>query len=360
MKHTPTAQSNRNQLSKTWMRLDEKGLYCVPADTYIDPWRPVEKAVITHAHADHARAGSQHYWAHPATLSFMEQRKQLVEVKEAPPVCHAHGYGEVFELGGGVECSLHSAGHMLGSAQVRLSYRGEVWVVSGDYKRAPDPSCAPFEDVRCDVFISEATFGLPIYRWPRPESIVEALLEWWQSNAASERTSLVYAYSLGKAQRVLAHLAQCSEGRRPGSVVVHPAVAKMMPTYERAGISFPPWLVVDQAEDLAQRERASALYLGPPTAFKGRWLKTAQRPDHAFVSGWMQLRGQRRRRGYQKGFVMSDHADWLELLQTIRACQAEQVFLTHGYSDTLARYLREAKGLQAEDLRALRHVASPG
>ena len=248
--------------------------------------------------------------------------------------------------------SFHSAGHVLGSAQIRLEAGGESWLVSGDYKRCADPSCAPFEPVQADVFITEATFGLPIYRWQSGAEVAGEILSWWQ--AAPERPSILFAYAFGKAQRLLAELAAIGVGEpgRPGTegneILLHGAVETLMPAYREAGVRLPPTLPVSaiaKGESLAGR-----LVIAPPSAHRSLWMKRFKLPQTAFVSGWMAVRGARRRRGYERGFVLSDHADWPGLIRSVQQSGARQVYVTHGNSDGLARYLSEVEGISAEPL----------
>jgi putative mRNA 3-end processing factor len=318
------------------LQLTPQGLYCPAAQAWIDPWRPVERALITHAHADHARPGCGEYWAVGASEAILRQRLgagiRLIPVD----------YGQLHRIGG-ARVSFHSAGHVLGSAQVRLEAGGESWLVSGDYKRCADPSCAPFEPVSADVFITEATFGLPIYRWRPGQEVAGDIRSWWQ--AAPERPSILFAYAFGKAQRLLAELAAIGVEEE---VLLHGAVQALMPAYRETGVPMPPTRPVSElgrAEFLAGR-----LVIAPPAAHRSPWMKRFRLPQTAFVSGWMAVRGARRRRGYERGFVMSDHADWDGLLRSVRDSAARQVFVTHGNSEGLARYLREVEGISAEPL----------
>jgi len=327
------------------LQLTDQGLYCPAARAWIDPWRPVPRALITHAHADHARAGCGEYWAVGASETILRQR--LGANIHLIPV----DYGQLHRIGE-ARVSFHSAGHVLGSAQIRLEAGGESWLVSGDYKRCADPSCTPFEPVRADVFITEATFGLPIYRWQSGADVVREILQWWQ--AAPERPSILFAYAFGKAQRLLAELAAIGVGEpgQPGGegseILLHGAVEALMPAYREAGVPLPPTLpasAIPRGEPLAGR-----LVIAPPAAHRSPWMKRFRLPQTAFVSGWMAVRGARRRRGYERGFVMSDHADWSGLLQSVRDSNARQVYVTHGNSHGLARYLREVEGISAEPL----------
>jgi putative mRNA 3-end processing factor len=322
-----------------------EGLCCRAADAWIDPWRPVPRALITHAHADHARPGCGEYWAIGASETILRQR--LGAGIQVIPVA----YGDLHRIGE-ARVSFHSAGHVLGSAQIRLEAGGESWLVSGDYKRCADPSCAPFEPVTADVFISEATFGLPIYRWQSGAQVAAEILRWWQ--AAPERPSILFAYAFGKAQRLLAELAAIGVGQPGGpggegnEILLHGAVEALMPAYREVGVMLPPTLpasAIGRGESLAGR-----LVIAPPSAHRSPWMKRFRLPQTAFVSGWMAVRGARRRRGYERGFVMSDHADWPGLIRSVRETGARQVYVTHGNSDGLARYLREVEGISAEPL----------
>lgn len=320
-----------------------QGLYCPPGDFYIDPWRPVDRAVITHAHADHARTGHGHYLAHADAAGVLRARL-------GPIALQPLAYGEVVEHRG-VRISLHPAGHVLGSAQVRLAHGGRVWVVSGDYFVAgdapagddPNPTCPPFEPVRCDCFVTESTFGLPVYRWQPTSRVLADLADWWRANAALGRPSLVLAYSFGKAQRVLAGL-----GEDIGPIAVHGAVAPINAAYRAAGVRLPP---CDTVEALRARgDLSRALVVAPPSVQGSRWATALGRPADAFASGWMQLRGARRRQGVDRGFVLSDHADWPGLLQAIAATGAARVIVTHGQEAVLVRWLTQ-RGLQAASFR---------
>ena len=315
-----------------------EGLYCPPGDFYIDPWRRVERAVITHAHADHARTGHAHYLATAVSEGLLRARLGAD--------IHLQGlaYGETVERHG-VRISLHPAGHVLGSAQVRVEHQGRVWVASGDYRTTPagavpDRTCAPFEPVRCDVFITESTFGLPIYRWRSDAELFGEINRWWQDNAETGRASVLSCYSLGKAQRILAGV-----DASIGPIVCHGAVEPLNRAYRAAGIPLPETLSVSEVSDPAVLRRA--LVLCPGSALGTPWIKRFGDFSDAFASGWMQVRGWRRRGGLDRGFVLSDHADWPGLLSAIGASGAERVIVTHGSVPVLVRYLQE-QGLQAE------------
>ena len=309
-----------------------EGLYCPPGDFYIDPWRPVPRAVITHAHSDHARYGNGHYLASADAEGVLRARLGEIDLQVVP-------YGERLRHHG-VTLSLHPAGHVLGSAQVRLEHGGRVWVASGDYKVAPDPTCAPFEPVRCDVFITESTFGLPIYRWCPDEEIFADINAWWARNASHARASVLCCYSFGKAQRVLA-------GVDPsiGPIIVHGAVQPLNAAYRAGGVALPDTRLVTEVQDKADLRRC--LVVCPPSAAASPWMRRFGDAQTAFASGWMQVRGNRRRGGYDRGFVLSDHADWPGLMEAIAATQAQRVIVTHGSVPVMVRHLRE-RGLQAE------------
>jgi putative mRNA 3-end processing factor len=313
------------------------GLFCERGGFFIDPWRPVERALLTHAHADHARAGMGSYLAAAPGLPLLRKRLGEGARVETLP------YGERARLGE-VAVSFHPAGHVLGSAQLRLEARGEVWVVTGDYKRAADPTCAPFEPVRCHVLVTEATFALPIYRWAPAAEVAREALAWWHEGRAAGRSSVLFCYALGKAQRLLAEMGPLPDGR---PVLTHGAVEAIVACYREAGVALPP--TAPATADLAPEARRGALVLAPPSAAGTPWLRRFAPYETAFASGWMRLRGAKRRRAVDRGLVLSDHADWPALWQTVRDSGAERVLATHGYADTFARALGEA-GLDARPL----------
>lgn len=312
--------------------LRREGLYCPAGDFYIDPWRPVERAVITHAHGDHARAGHARYLAAAAAEHVLRARLGDIPLQTL-------AYGETVDLAG-VRVSLHPAGHVLGSSQVRIEQRGRVWVASGDYKVESDPTCAPFEALRCDTFISESTFGLPIYRWPSGAHVLGEINRWWAGNAAAARTSVLFCYAFGKAQRILAGV-----DASIGPLLVHGAVEPLNRAYRASGVALPPTRLVSEVADKGELRRA--LVLAPPSAQGTPWLKRFGDYSDAFASGWMQLRGTRRRRALDRGFVLSDHADWPGLLSAIGATGATRVIVTHGQVPVMVRWLGE-QGLEAE------------
>jgi putative mRNA 3-end processing factor len=314
-----------------------QGLYCPQGDFFIDPRQPVKRAVITHAHADHARGGSQSYLCARESQRLLEAR--IGREATIQPLA----YGEKLRINA-VSLSLHPAGHVLGSAQVRIERGGRVCVISGDYKTDLDPTCAPLEPLRCHHFISESTFGLPIFKWPSQQDVMGDILSWWQANRKEGRTSVLFAYALGKAQRVLAGL-----GAPPGPILTHGAVEKINRCYREAGIALPATRYVGGVEDRALLKEA--LVIAPPSADHPAWLKRFPQRSRGFASGWMRIRGHRRRRAVDRGFVLSDHSDWDGLVQTITATGAESIALTHGYAHALARWLQE-KGYPADILPA--------
>ena len=319
------------------IQLTDRGLYCPPGDFYIDPWRPVPRAVITHAHGDHARRGHGVYYASHASRPLLRQRL----ARDALVLTAAYDHG--FRLGD-ARVSFHPAGHILGSAQVRVEHGGRVWVAAGDYKRDTDPTCADFQVVPCDTFITEATFALPVYRWPPVAREVAAIHDWWQEAAAQGRTAVLFTYALGKAQRILAELTAFTDA----TVDLHGALVPLVAAYREAGVAMVP------TEAVSARPRGhdfrGSLVLAPPSAAGSSWMKRLRPETTGFASGWMRIRGNRRRRGYDRGFVISDHVDWHDLLQTVHDTGARRVLATHGRTDVLVRYLNEVAGVAAAPL----------
>lgn len=320
----------------------DRGLWCATGNFHIDPWRPVERAVVTHAHADHACPGCEYYLASPATCDLL--RVRIGPNIDATPI----PFGKPVTQGD-TRVSLHPAGHILGSAQVRVEdtrtgQRNDgSWCVSGDYKTDPDPTAEAFEPVRCDTFISETTFALPIYRWPDRGRIAREINNWWRTNAQKGRTSVLLAYSLGKAQRVLRLLDPAI-----GPIGVHASIPKLSAVYERHAVVLPRAVTAnaDSAGDL----KNGGVIVAPPSASSGPWIRRFAGPEGlrvAMVSGWMRVRGRRRWQSLDHGFVLSDHADWPGLLATIRETGATRVGLTHGSASTMARYLAEHRSLDA-------------
>lgn len=311
-----------------------EGLYCPAGGFHIDPWRPVARALVTHAHADHARPGHASYLCAEPGAGLMRTRLGDVALQTLR-------YGERLRCGDAV-VSLHPAGHVLGSAQIRIEAHGEVCVVSGDYKLGADPTCAAFEPVACRTFVTESTFGLPIYRWPPLHALIADIHAWWQENAAAGRCSLLSCYALGKAQRLLASI-----DAGLGPILVHGAIESVNRAYRAAGIALPATGLASAATDKATIGRA--LVLAPPSAAGSTWARRFGDASLAFASGWMLVRGARRQRRVEQGFALSDHADWPGLLAAIRDTGAERVRVTHGRADALVRYLGEL-GLQADAL----------
>jgi putative mRNA 3-end processing factor len=313
------------------------GLFCEAGGFHIDPWGAVPRALITHAHGDHARAGSAAYLCADASAPLLARRFGPDAIIESVP------YGRAVTIGG-TRVSFHPAGHVLGSAQIRVEGPDGVWVVTGDYKRAADPTCAPFEVVPCDVFVTESTFALPIYRWDPPAAVIGELVDWWHANGATGLTSIVFCYTIGKAQRLLAEIGRVSD--RP--IWVHGALLPMIEAYREAGVAMAP------TQALIERPRgasfAGELVLAPPSARGTPWMRRLGNLSDALASGLMRVRGVRRQRAYDRGFVLSDHADWPAVIETIADSGASRVLATHGHAEPLARFLRE-QGVDAAVIR---------
>ena len=323
----------------------EQGLYCAQGDFYIDPWRPVDRAVVTHAHSDHATPGCKRYLCSDIGQEVLRPRvHQGANIEGA-------AYGESVTING-VHVSLHPAGHLLGSAQVRVEHAGRVEVVTGDYKTQADLTCQPFEPVRCHRLITECTFGLPIYRWRPEHELADEINGWWRDNIAAGRTSVIFAYALGKAQRVLSLVDRGLVAQTGGLVVVHGSVRRFVEVYRDAGVDLPE--VQTSNDDTRKLIKGQGLVVAPPSVLGTPWLKRFAPASLAFASGWMMVRGNRRRRGVDRGFVVSDHVDWPGLLATVEACGCASVGATHGYTAATARYLRE-QGYDADEV-ATRYV----
>jgi len=319
------------------LELRECGLYCPAGDFYIDPWEPAERAIVTHAHSDHACPGSRAYLAAAPGEALLRQRLG------SGAAIQALDYAKPMTLGT-ARVSLHPAGHILGSAQVRIESNGEVWVVSGDYKLAPDPTCPPFEPLRCHTFVTESTFGLPIFRWPGAGQVLEDIHAWWRANRETGKSSVLFGWPLGKMQRVLAGLDPAI-----GPVYAHGAVERVNRIYRACGIALP-------ATPPPAGDTKRALILAPPGWQGSPWMKRFSAASTALVSGWMRIRGTRRRRSLDRGFVLSDHADWPALLAAIDQTRAETVWVTHGFRAPLVRWLQE-HGRQAVEVPV--HVPAP-
>lgn len=308
-----------------WLQLTDAGLYCAPGDFHIDPSRPVARAVITHGHSDHARPGHGAVLATPETISIMKVRLGEYSADRF----QALGYGVALQHGD-VMIRLHPAGHILGSAQVELHFRGQRVVISGDYKRSPDPTCKGFELIPCDLFVTEATFGLPVFRHGRDMEEIGRLLE--SQRAFPDRAHLVGCYGLGKCQRLIALLRQAGYDR---PIYLHGALKSMTDLYVALGHDFGELVLVSEAG----RGLAGELVLCPPSALKDRWSRRLADPVTAFASGWMRVRGRARQRGVELPLVISDHADWPQLIDTIAETGAEEIWVTHGREDALVHQL---------------------
>lgn len=324
-------------MSRPLLEFNDNGIYCHAGRFYIDPWKPVDDAVITHAHADHARWGSKRYLAHHLS-------KEILYYRLGDIVLQTVDYNEPL-LKNGVKISLHPAGHVIGSAQIRVEYKGEIWVVSGDYKLEDDGVCAPFEPVKCHSFISECTFGMPVYRWKPQQEIYDAINQWWRQNAAEGKTSVIMGYSLGKAQRILRHLDPSI-----GQLFAHGVIQNTQEALARDGISL---LHTERVTPEIARDRyPGSMILAPPSAAGTPWMKKFLPYSFGYCSGWMSIRGAKRRRAADRGFVLSDHADWNGLITAIAATECESVYLTHGYTASFSRYLAE-QGYDAHEAHTL-------
>jgi len=307
------------------LEFTSRGIYCSRADCYIDPKRVVERAIITHAHSDHARRGSKHYLAHRLTVPVLQHRlgkkisTQSVE------------YGEEIIIND-VRFSLHPAGHVIGSAQVRVEYNGEVWVVTGDYKLAHDSLAGAFEPVQCNVLCTESTFGLPVYKWEDSESVIKKINKWWKKNTEENITSVLFCYSLGKAQRLLHSI-----DTTIGSVYVHPAIERINEIFRQQKLPIPGvHLLTESTKAEALQE---ALVMIPPTAMRNGWLDHIPNYSTANASGWMATQNISWMQNSDTGFVISDHADWDGLNKAVHLSGAEKIYVTHGFTDQFARWL---------------------
>jgi len=318
------------------LQFTDKGIYCAAGDFYIDPWQPVQRAVITHAHSDHARWGHRHYLCHRDSVPLLQLRLGAdISVQGIP-------FGETVQYNG-VRISLHPAGHMIGSAQVRVQQGSEVWVVSGDYKVENDGLSGQFEPLPCQVFVTECTFGLPIYNWQPQGIIFSNIREWIQENRQAGKHSVLLAYSLGKAQRLLHNLADAVP-----RFYVHGAIHVAHQVLLADGHPLPPVHYI--TPDTPKADLKDGLIIAPPAAAGTAWMRRFLPYALGVCSGWMQVRGHMRRRNADAGFALSDHADWPGLLQAVKATGAEQVYTTHGFSSAFARYLQE-NGIPAEEVR---------
>jgi len=317
------------------IKFTNKGIYCEQGDFYIDPWQPVNLAVTTHGHADHVKWGNKAYLCHELTRPILNQRLGPDLVIETLP------YNKEISING-VKLSLFPAGHVIGSSQIRLEYKGEICVVSGDYKVEYDGISTAFEPVKCHTFVSESTFGLPIYKWQPQNLIFGQIKDWVSDNRDKGKTSVLVAYSLGKAQRLIKNLAEY------GEIYVHNSIANLNEGFIRAGVDLPESIRI--TADLKKETLQQGLVIVPPALAEGKWIKTLQNAATGVCSGWMQVRAGRRWRSADAGFALSDHADWPGLLSAIKATEAETVFVTHGFTATFSKYLNEI-GIYSEEVK---------
>lgn len=318
------------------LQFTDKGIYCPQADVHLDPWQPVARALITHGHSDHARWGSQRYLCTHEAKSVIQYRLNTTSPIESV------SYGEEVIING-VKFSFHPAGHILGSAQIRVEYQGEVWVFSGDYKLQTDGISAPFEPVRCHTFITESTFGLPVYKWKPSSEIFGEVNDWWRKNKEEGKVSVIAAYSLGKAQRVLNNL-----DISIGKIFLHGAIANVNNVIRAQGVRLNDTYLI--TKETTKKDWAGSLVMCPPSAVGSPWIRKFMPYSLGIASGWMSLRGTRRRRGADRGFALSDHADWEELNTAVKETGATRVFVTHGYSELFSQWLRD-KGLDAHEIK---------
>ena len=312
--------------AKPLLEFNDNGIFCSAGNFYIDPWRPVKYAVITHAHSDHTKWGHEHYLAHSLSREVLKYRLGDINLETID-----YGYTVVKN---GVQISFHPAGHVIGSAQIRVEYKGEVWVVSGDYKVEDDGVCQPFEPVKCHSFISECTFGMPVYKWRPQSEIFNGINNWWRQNVNEGKTTVLVGYSLGKAQRILQGL-----DLSIGSVYTHGVIENTNEALRRNGVELNATTRV--TPDTDRHDMRKGLILCPPSSVGTPWMRKFYPYSFGYCSGWMALRGAKRRRAADRGFVLSDHADWDGLIQAIKATECETVYLTHGYTATFSRYLAE-------------------
>lgn len=304
----------------------ERGIYCPAGDFFIDPWRPVDRALLTHGHADHARPGHSQYLSSQSAAPVLRHRLGDIELDTVR-------FEEPLRIGDAT-VSFHPAGHVPGSAQIRVDVGGQVWVASGDYKTVADGVSEPFSPVRCHAFITESTFGLPVFRWPSQSEIAVQINEWWRDCQSQGRIPVLGAYALGKAQRILSMLDNHS-----GPILTHGAIEKTTQILREQGFSFPRTTQI--TPDTRIKDHPGAIVLAPPSALSGPWIRRFGNVSTGFASGWMQIRGVRRRRAADRGFVVSDHADWNGLNQAIRQTGAEKIFVTHGYTEVFSRWLKD-------------------
>lgn len=307
------------------LQFNEKGIYCAAADVYLDPWKPVEKAIISHGHADHSRWGHKAYITHHINVPIIKHRLGEINVT-------GKEWGETFTIKN-VKFSLHPAGHIIGSSQIRVEHKGEIWVFTGDYKTEDDGVATPYEPVKCHTFITECTFGLPAFKWRPQSEVFNDINTWWSTNKAEGKTSVIFGYSLGKAQRLLRYL-----DTDIGKIYTHGAIENMTEVI-RPLSTMPETTRITR--ETKKEELLGNIVVAPPSAHGSTWIRKMVPYVTASASGWMTFRGARRRRAIDKGFVLSDHCDWQGLLESIEATGAEKIISTHGYTDIFTRYLLE-------------------
>ncbi|SEM06460.1 putative mRNA 3-end processing factor [Aquimarina amphilecti] len=307
------------------LEFTEKGIYCDVAKVYLDPWKPVDKAIITHGHADHSRWGHKQYITHHTNIPIIKHRLGDINV-------NGKEYGETFIINN-VKFSLHPAGHIIGSSQIRVEHKGKVWVFTGDYKIENDGISVPYEPVKCHTFITECTFGLPAFKWTPQNEVFRDINQWWAENKSEGKTSILLGYSLGKAQRLLKYL-----NPEIGRIYTHGAIENMTNVI-RSMIDFPKTTLVTR--ETKKEDFIGNIVVAPPSAHGSTWIRKMVPYVTASASGWMTFRGARRRRAIDKGFVLSDHCDWDGLLTAVKETGATKVISTHGYTEIFSRYLRE-------------------
>jgi putative mRNA 3-end processing factor len=328
--------------TKLPLEVKSEGLYCKEGDFFIDAWKSVPISIITHAHGDHAYWGHKHYIVSSDSQEIIRHRLGNISLQ-------ALVYGEKIKI---KNCwvSLHPAGHILGSSQVRIETKHSVTVISGDYKRALDKTCEPFEVIECDLFVTESTFGLPIYHWQENQIIARQIFDWWEENKANKHPSVLFCYSLGKAQRILSLLAPFTDQ----TVYLHGAIQPLAEIYAQKKIPMIPF------EPVSSKEKGHSfhndLILAPPSAAGSLWLKRFPHFRTGAASGWMQVRGTRKRKNMDSGFVLSDHADWDDLIKTVQETKASKILTTHGSTFVLAKYLKENFAIDARELKGLETI----
>lgn len=312
-------------MNRPLLEFTDRGIFCEPANVYLDPWKPVDKAIISHGHADHSRWGHKKYITHQRNVPIVKHRLGKISIA-------GKEWGETFSVNG-VKFSLHPAGHIIGSSQIRVEHKGEVWVFTGDYKLEDDKLATPYESIKCDTFITECTFGIPAFLWTPQQEVIDDINNWWAENKANGNTSILFGYTLGKAQRLLKHLDPSI-----GKIYTHGAVENMTAVL-RSMVDFPKTELI--TTDTKKEDIKGNLVLAPPSAHGSTWIRKMVPYVTASASGWMAFRGARRRRAVDKGFVLSDHCDWPGLLRAIKDTGAQTIICTHGYTEIFSRYLRE-------------------